>query len=230
MAIPYVEATWTPTALGGDFGRYEIQRSENLGAWTQVASITTEAVYLYRDYEARRESFVAYRMRVVRADGSASVWTDTTTLLADYSTTMPAATSWLLVSNEAPHLNLSVEVESDVDQTHTWEFPTNQAEYMIAGRDGAVVLRGLENPLDAFTLHIVDVTSDGETRDAFAELLALSRAVLSYVAVLAPEGQRWFAAVTLEQGDQSGVRNVYRSPLRVRELTSVPSVIDVGAP
>jgi hypothetical protein len=222
--IAYVEVTWTPTSLGGSFGRYEIQRSLNLAPWELVASVTTEAVYLYRDYEATPNVYASYRMRVVRSDGAASMWTD-----VDF-TTAPLPASWQLTSNEAPHLNLAVEVESDVDQSHTWEFPTNEAEYRIAGRDGVVVLRGLEDPLDLFTLHIVDVASDGETRNAFDDLLALTRAVLAYVCVISPEGQRWLAACTLEQGEQTGIRQVYRSPLRVREVTTVPSVIDIAAP
>lgn len=224
-AIPYVEATWTATSLGGNFSHYEIDRSENLGAWRRVAEITTEAVNVYRDFEAARPSLEAYRIRVVRADGAASAWSTTRT-----ATTVADADDYFrLVSNEAPQLNLAVLVESDNDQEHTWEFPTNEVEYQIAGRDGAVVLRGLEDPGDRFTLHVVDVDSDGEERAAYDPLLALSRAALSYVAVISPAGRRWFAALTLEQGSQTGARKVYRSPLVVRELTDVPSVIDVAS-
>ena len=46
-----------------------------------------------------------------------------------------------------------------------------------------------------------------------------------------PKGSgAWLAAITLEAGEQTDGRQTYRSPLRVRELTSVPSVVDVAVP
>lgn len=223
MAIPYIEATWTPTGLGGTFARYEIQRSEDAGAsWADVAAITTEAVDLYRDYEPARDVAVTYRIRSVRADGSASAWA------AAPTTPTVASSGWLAVSNEAPELSLEFDVWRDTTNTHTWEFPTNEAEYLIAGRDGAVVLAGLEDRGDAFTLNVVEVDDTALTRSAADELLALSRSALAYVCIISPEGHRWLAHLTLDRMDQTGGRQIYTKPIRVRELTAIPSVVDVA--
>jgi len=224
MTIPYISATWTATTLGGDFDRYEIQRSEDAGVtWDDVARITTETIEVYRDYEALRDVAAQYRIRVVRADQAASAWS------AVDSETIPAS-GWLLVSNEAPELSLEVLVERDTAAGHTWEFPTTEAEYRILGRPGAVILKDLVDPGDAFTLNLVEVDDTAPTRAAYDGLLALSRAALAYVAVISPEGHRWLANLTVDQGPQSGGRQIYRAPIRVRELTAIPSVVDVAVP
>jgi len=224
VAIAYIECNWTATSLGGSFECYELQRSESLAPWKTVACITTESITRFRDYEfVRPSAIVAYRVRVIRADGAASAWSST-----DFEAPT-AALSWLLVSNEAPALNLEVDAERDTDERHTWEFPTNVAEYEVAGRDGAIQLHGLEDPLDRFTINLVEVDSTHPERAAYAGLLAISRAALSYVAVISPGGGRWLAGVTLEEGGQTDIRQTYRSPLRVRELTRTPSQPDVVA-
>lgn len=224
MTIPYIQATWTATSLGVLFGRYDIDRTEDFGiTWDRVAEITSEPVNLYRDYEARRDFAIGYRIRVVRTDGAASAWS-----AADSETI--ASTGWLLLSNEAPELALEVDAERDTDQGHTWEFPTNEAEYLIAGRDGAVVLKGLEDPGDRFVLNLVAVDETAPTRAAFDAVLALSRAALAYVCVVSPEGHRWLANLTVDQGNQADIRQTYRTPVIVRELTAIPSVVDVAVP
>ena len=102
--IQYAEATWTPTSLAGDFARYEIQRSEDGGAtWDTLAKITSEAVFLYRDYESTRGRAARYRIRVVRTDGAASGWSS-----PDEIVVVPRAARWQFLSNEAPELGLEL--------------------------------------------------------------------------------------------------------------------------
>lgn len=225
MSISYVQATWTPTVLAALFDHYEIERTEDGGAtFYQVADITTEAVNVYRDYDATRGGTAGYRLRVVRQDGAVSDWT------ATESEVLPTSTSWAFTSNEAPDLNMEVEVWSDESERHVWEMPPNEREYSIAGRDGAVVLKGLEDNLDTFMLAILvsDTAHDGLERAVATPLKNLSRETLAYVCVHSPASLRWLANVTVSKMEQTFQRQVYTLPTRIRELTKVPAVIDVA--
>lgn len=222
MTIHYIEATWTPTTLAADFHHYELERSQDGGAtWDLMAYITTEAADIYRDYDGIREVDADYRLRVIRADGAASDWT------APATEQTPAA-GWAFTTNEAPDLALEFDVWRDTEKRHSWEFPANEKEWPIAGRDGAVVLKGLEDPLDAFTVAILIVDEAHPERAAFDQLLEITREPLAYLTVHSPESRRWLANVTIVEGSQDQIRQVYTAPARVRELTKVPVPIDVA--
>lgn len=220
--IRYLVSTWTPTALGATFDYYEISRSEDGGAtWSTMAQITTEGVAAYRDHESLRGVTTRYRIRVARKDGALSAWS-----AVDTAETPQAG--WVFTTNEAPQLGLEVDVWRDTEKRHDWGFEANEAEYEVAGRDGAVVLKGLENPLDLFMLAVVIIDETHPGREVFDALLALSRTPLAYVCVHSPEGRRWLANLTVEEGSQEQIRQVYTAPTRVRELTNVPAIIDVA--
>lgn len=226
MSLSYVEATWTPTTLDDEFDHYEIERTEDGGeTFYQVAEITTEAVDIYRDYEAQRDNTAGYRLRVVRTDGAVSDWT------AVEQETIPVSTEWAFVSNEAPDLNIEVTVASDEDEAHKWGTGgPEKKEYPIAGRDGAVVLISLEDNLDLFTVNVLysSTATDGLERAVGEELRAICNERISYVCVHSPGSWRWLADVTPGDMDQSLFRQKYVIPTRVRELTKVPSIIDIA--
>lgn len=224
MSISYVQATWTATTLDEEFDHYEIERTENATDFFLVAEITTEAVTEYRDYEPQRGGSAGYRLRVVRIDGAKSDWTAVQTEL------IPSADLWAFTSNEAPDLNVEFQVWSDEQKAHTWKMPRNQKEYAIAGRDGAIVLRGVEDPLDQFTLNIVVTgqSTDGVGRRIAEPFEAIAKEDLAYVCVHSPDDDRWLANVIVDEMEQEEGGQVYTLPAAVRELTEVPSVVDVA--
>jgi len=225
MSISYVQATWTATALSANFDHYEIERTENAVDFYMVAEITTEAVTEYRDYEPTRGGIAGYRLRVVRTDGAVSDWT------AVESELIPESTEWALVSNEAPDLNMEVLVWSDEQETHKWGLNTKtQKIYAIAGRDGAVAMRSLETTLDEFTLAVLvfDLAHDGLERAVADPIETLANEDLAYVCVHSPGSRRWLANLTVTEMEQQSEGQVYTIPTRIRELTRVPSVVDVA--
>lgn len=73
--LHYAAVDWASTALGGNFGQYELQRSDDNTTWATIAIITTESASNFSDVECLRNAIQYYRVRVVRKDGAASDWT-----------------------------------------------------------------------------------------------------------------------------------------------------------
>lgn len=244
ITVDYALLHWSATALGGDFARYEIERSDDALGWVPVASITTEAAVEWRDIEARVGEYAQYRLRVVRAgDLISSDWAQSIALARQGVTDGPDS-AWLFVSNEAPELACAY----DHDPTTKYDFPDVDGVKLVDlyQRDGQVRFVETEQRLDEFDLELNIYTAasptstapiDGPGRRVFDPLLAIAgqgstgypgtRRQLSYTCVLDPNGNRWLADVAVPTAEHVEPFYQHAAKVRVRELTKSPSVVDV---
>jgi len=221
--MEYVEATWTATALGANFDRYEIERSEDGGvSWQQIGRIDDEATTTFGDYEGLRGVEACYRVRVVRlSDQVPSPWT-----VESCETPQAADCEVLFVSNVEPLLNVGYD-----DQTpRTYEFQ-DAAEvvfYPVFGRDRQVAFAPLERLGDRWTMNLTInavETPTPEGRRVFDEILAISLAPIPYVAVLDSDGNRWLGALQVPEGTRTEPGKLYVVPATITETTVVPTVV-----
>jgi len=222
-AMDYVEASWSATALGGNFGRYELQRSEDGGTtWVDVAAITDESIVVFEDYEGLRGVQACYRVRVVRlADGVPSVWSS-----VECETPQPADCEVLFVSNVDPSLNIGYQ-----DQTpRTYEFLDAGAKvlYPVFGRDRQVAFAPLEELGDRWTINLIInavQTPTPEGRRVFDAILDISTAPIPYVGVLDSDGNRWLGCLQVPTGTRTEPGKLYVVPATITETTVTPTVV-----
>jgi hypothetical protein len=239
ITAPFVALTWTPTSLGADFLRYEIERSADGGTtWELISAPTDELVDAAQDGEALYGQEASYRIRVVRAvDLIESEWTDIETATPTFD-----GCGLVLTSNEAPGLTVVVEELGGTDEAvRTIELPemAERETLPMYDRNYQVVLAPDERRGDAFTfdalIYAGDPTAAGLTpgRAMFDPIVALCEAPLSYIAVMDRNGRRWLASVAIDQLRQTepgGDQGMYVARLTVVEVTDVPSVFDVVPP
>lgn len=119
--------TWDATSLGADFGRYEIERSEDGGEWALIATQADESVVTFTDYGALRGVSACYRIRVVdvlEAPSPWSVFSNLATIVDDFNR-----------ADNATTMGTTPSGEPWVAEVGTWGIATNEA-YVPAG--GAV--------------------------------------------------------------------------------------------
>lgn len=230
--IDYVELTWTATALGDDFLRYEIERSDG-GDWECVRRITDEATASWDDYLAPRNVASQYRIRVVRADRAPSLWSTS----AGVTPTMECCGYIFAVPGEA--------LWYDDLAPRTYEFLENVETIQLHGRDFQVALRETEDRGDRFKATLV-IAADGaiaptqtpaiEGRRNFDDLLVLcgnkrdpstgTKTVPDFVAVLDRDGNRWLASVQTPQGVREEPEGHYLLDVIVTEIAATPTCSD----
>lgn len=198
--VPFAQLAWTGTALGADFVRYQLQRRDTVDdEWADVAYLTAEAIAGFADMEARLVVASEWRIRVVGANGTVSLWTDPVTLaLAATGCGLTFSTNWLPLDAVAYGESFSGSSVRD------YEFP-DAAEALVrrfAGRDDFVVFRPTERRSVRFRRWLLVRAYEGGTGiigpDAYDTLRELSRGELGdipYLAVRDEQGNRWFAAV-----------------------------------
>lgn len=216
--IAAVHVGWYVTSLGVRFGRYEVERHDDISGWQRIAHVTDESVDGFDDFEGRRNQVSTYRIRVQRNDGAVSIWTTAAPIT-------PAAIGgrWLFVSNEFPPIAIAYHCQ----EPRQYGMLDNQKILELYGRDGAVSFRGTEDRLDEFTLEVWVEQRTGEVgRAVFERIREMSRERLSYICILDPHGWRWFAAITLGMGDENWADGLYTIPVTVRELTRESSTPD----
>lgn len=216
--IARISLSWTATALGVTFARYEVQRTENGGVtWSDIARVDTEATTSFVDYEGKRGVAAQYRIRVLRLDGAFSAWS---TLSAGVTPPVEDV-EWLFVSNEAPTLNVAFNREPQI----TYEFlDADEVEFLsIYGRDKQVALKPTEDRGVAFDLPLivsVYTTPTSIGMPVFAALRAIAENDdLTYVCVLDPHGNRWLAQVQVPEGRHLEPLQRYHSTVRVTEIS-----------
>lgn len=220
-----IDLTWDATALGGAFGRYEIERSEDAGAtWEPIYWITTEATTSISDFEARRGVATRYRIRVIRNDAATSVYATS----SDATKTVPSDDHVLyLVSNFDPAYNIAY----DYEPVKGYDFPTD-AEIVtvpIHGRDKQLGFIPTEDRgvIARYTILVAldDRTAPGGGQgfNAFTPLIDIATAPLPYVCVLDHYGNRQYALLRVPHGDESQAGFIGR-------YVSEFSAIDVPGP
>lgn len=220
-AIGYAAIVWTATALGATFVRYEIQRSVDGGPWLSIATVISEEMETFADYEAPRGVECAYRMRVVDSAGGASSWTDTATV-----TVSSVYCEWLFVSNVDPSLNAGVQVRPE--REYTYPNTPDIVVKKLEGRDFHATFRPLENRgviiALSVTASILRGTSEG-TR-AFDPLRAIFEdTLIPYVCVLDPYGNSFLATVVMAPAREIQPDDRYYVDLTVVETTQTPYVV-----
>jgi hypothetical protein len=223
--LEYVEATWTATALGADFDRYELRRSEDGGTtWQTIATIATEATTTFDDYEGLRGVAACYQVRVIRlSDGVASTWS-----AQSCETPQPIDCELLFVSNVDPTLNVGY-----IDQTpRSYDFLDAGAKvlYPVFGRDRQVAFAPLERLGDRWTINLIVSavsTPVPEGRRVFDEILDISLAAIPYVAVLDSDGNRWLGCLQVPEGSRTEPGKLYVVPATITETTTVPTVVAI---
>lgn len=224
-----VDITWTATAMGADFLRYEIERSIDGGAsWDVIARITSESAAEFRDHETPRGVTARYRMRSRRTDQAPSDYTAVATVT-------PAAygQELCLVTNERPSLNLVLAEITDDGVTETRFLDADEATFQpVYGRDYALESRPIEYRGRARTARIIvdgnnpTATQGQQAWDAVEELC--HRTTLSYVCVLDADGNAWYSSVLLASGVREGAPGLYWVEAEIRQITDRPSTPDIG--
>ena len=136
-----------------------------------------------------------------------------------------------LVSNEDPTLNLEI---NDL-APRVFGFPEGRQLLELFQRDYRVAFAETEDRGDQFDATLLLYGKSGSHgvveaptagRTAFAALLAIARAQLSYVCVLNSVGDRWFCSLAVTGGiwDEPGA--TYTAQVRFTQVTNTPSTPD----
>lgn len=210
MTIQKAHITWTATALGGSFQAYYVQRQHPAG-WFDVAKITSEATVAFDDWEAKRGVAEFYRVQVQDTLGVRSAASGSQSVTLTSSTVS-------FVSNENPAINMEMNVRYPLSV----QLPERAVTAAVTGRYGQRLSRstdqlGEELPL---ALNLTGATGPALWRTLVANL----RSALSYVCVLDPWGNRWFAGL-LPQSVAMTFFTYADLAARLVEVTDTPTVI-----
>lgn len=225
----YVNLTWTASALGASFTRYEIERTEDDGAtWNPVAYVTTEATATWRDNQAKRNTAVKYRIRVVRSDGATSDWAT----LANSVTCTMTGQGLLFVSNEDDTMNAGFVL---LDDTYSYQF-LGAADLVLVrryGLDYQSAFRPIERRGVQWDFRVLihsrgmsgEETSpdDGEGIQAFDTLRDIAETQAT-VAVLTPDGERLFGALRVPSGTRIASASFYVANVSLIQTSDTPTV------
>lgn len=226
-SIARADLTWSVTALGGSFLRYEIQRSTDGGfSWVDIATVTVEAVAAWEDYEGPRGVVTAYRIRVVRTDLAFSSWTTSGNI-----TKTVGDNSMHAVSNYDPSFCFAFDYRPSKGYTHGEA--DDQVLMPVYGRDYQLGFNPLENRGSVARYDAIVGVDDkipiggGAGWRAFDVLRGLARAPLPYVCLLDANGNQMFAQLKVPSGteEQAGAR--YIAPITASEITATPYVVEV---
>jgi hypothetical protein len=242
--IGFIVLAWTQSTVGAGFDHYQVQRSENGGAWLDVASITDESVTSWTDYEPQLGVMVAYQLATIRAtDSSRSAWSNTAS-----ASVGGQSAELIFTSNENPDLNLALFPVYDPNMSmasipitlppgvRQYTFP-EAAEGIfqtVYGRDYQVYFHPTERRGVTFQVNVlisaIAVPAVGDVVGVFDPIRNLAWADLSYVCVRDTSGNKWMAAVQVTTGVSSVDRHMHFAQLTVTEITDVPSTPDAAGP
>lgn len=221
--VQAVRVQWTATALGAQFLRYEVQRTEDFGAtWQDISYGTSaEANVIFDDFESPRGKAVQYRIRVIRADGTASAYTAATASV----TPQPFSCEMIFCSNEQPSYVVAYNREPQMKLSFLSAARDELIE--IYGADYAVAFMESEDPgiqTEAILTINFGVNPTDDTVAIWSPLRRLARAPVSYVCVLDWTGSRFFAHLQFPEGDWEEPGFSYHARVVITEITNTPSI------
>lgn len=237
-SLHYAAVDWTTTALGGGFGYYELQRSDDNTTWATIAKITTEAASNFNDTECLRGKIQYYRLRVVASNGGISLFTASVNI----TITTPGNADVILTSNFDPVRSLGYQEDGNADPVHvfTRANANSTVKHLIAGRQTPIAFRPLiegNSDVTGKTLIIaadnpgVPVANTSTDRAAFDALLALIEdTTVPYICVCDGRGRRWFAFVEYVQGSYTWKGHMHQAQILMTEVSTVPSVLTTTSP
>lgn len=224
-AIRAVQVSWTATALGANFGYYEVARkvaSDPDTEYQTIAHIATEASTSFLDYEVARNIGHQYRIRVIRADDVASLWSASSAGV----TCVSLGSEVIFTSNEAQSMSCAFDYD-----------PTTDIEFISASRDELVPIYGsnyqvafmeCEETGQKFDRTLVVHFGTRATVPAvsiFQPIRDISRAGTAYVCVLDYVGNKWLAHVQANVGHWTEPGSVFKADVTVTEVSTTPSVV-----
>lgn len=222
--IDYVRCSWTASALGASFARYEVARSEDGGTtWATIAKITEEAVEYFDDIEGRRSVAASYRARVIDTAGAAAAWvTLGSETPAGQTSVMYFTTNW----------SLEDSVAFMVVPAPAWQPLDSVALQQPYGVDGNMAFRGTERRLRSFTAALYPVEQLSSTGRAgvgvFDALEDLVVQQIPYLCVMDCRGDRWLGDV-LVGAETEAAPGDYTQQITVTELSRTPVPVTLTA-
>jgi hypothetical protein len=220
--IQYALASWD-AVVSSDFDHYEIQRRLDsvFSPWATIALLSDISQTQFADFECPLGAESLYRMRWVRGDGAPSDWTAVETATPEAS-----ACNWQLTSN---HVDPGLYVQGHVmDDPLTWQFDVNRTTHPLFDDDDRVSFLGTEQrgPVIEIDEFLIAGGSDNPAQirglGNFAVLLFFGFQPAPYTCVRDPDGNTYYAAVSVPEGRQSFAGTVYDGRLLIETLTTVP--------
>jgi hypothetical protein len=228
-----VSLSWTATALGADFLRYEVDRNDD-GVWRRIANITDESVEAMEDWESLRNATVLYRIRVRRADQAPSDWSSEESAIPTMS-----CCGYFIATNVDPSLN--TWADDDVEGVREYDFNADEEVRYFQGRDYPIQFGGIEKRGLSFETSLLLAAEGGQggTVQAATPGLAVfdrirafnpseSGAGLPYVALLTQDGDRIYAALTIKSATRREPGGAYSIVVGVQQVGVVPTPVDVS--
>ena len=230
-AVPYVRLNWAPSSLGGQFSAYEVERYDNTSGWQTIAVIRSAAVTSMDDHEARLGVASSYRVRQVRADGVASLWTGGVGhVVAEPSPPADACGLWF-TTNERPDLNLAyLDVYDGGKAVRDFTFLDAPELVMLPmyDRDYQQAFHPTERRGVQFSRRVLVNSARAATPASarvFDPLRELSVAPVSAVCLRDHEGNRWYVALAVGTGELRQPGDLAYMTFTATEVAEGPSPI-----
>jgi hypothetical protein len=204
QSAPCIALTWTATALGANFGGYNIYRRASRGVaqpWSMIGMITVPTGYTPANVEINHNAFNDYEAGWSVAGGQ---WSDgfdyavtsvsaLTGLESAYSAVTqmvkqtPDVNPWV-VSNVKPYLNFPIASITKLDSGDS----ASRTEWRLQGRDLAVTRTTMDLPPRRWNIQVSDFSRLGEDP---ARLWRAAAANGGYFAVHDARGDRLIGAL-----------------------------------
>lgn len=242
MGVSTIELDWNvPTLACGDFGEYQLDRSEDGGTtWFRIANISDQSVNQATDLESLRNVAATYRIRVVRADGTPSPWSAATPGV----TATLTECGYLFASNWAP--DLAVWYDDLEHRSYAFLDDDETVDMKLSGRPMSVSFHSLEYRGEQLTPTLLIAAKGGQggteetltpgvtTFDPLRELAGKlwdrtshEKTFVPYIAVMSAEGDRWFARVKTPKATRHEPDGAYMLDVDILEVTAEPAPFDL---
>lgn len=239
--VPFARITWDGSGLGAAFARYEVERFDPVtNAWHLIAAPTDISVTMVDDHEARFGVETSYRVRQVRQDGTPSAWAGSVgTVALTLDPGEGVCGLWFSV-NERPSLNLAyMDVYGSTPATRAWTFldastttltPYYQRDYQVAHRP--TERRGVQF---SRRLLVNAFSAARPSMRVFDRIRDLSVADVSAVCVRDHEGNRWWTAMAVADGEWTQPGDLAHVNVTLTEVADEPvaltaSNVELGMP
>jgi hypothetical protein len=231
--LPTVVLTWSAAPSGvPDVAGYQIDRLDTLAPdWERVAAVWGRTNTEWVDQEARISVQSQYRLRVIRTDDVTGDWSDPAAV------TLPAGhVALALSSNAATGMGVVYpEVWSGKEIDREWHFAEVEDVTLskFYGRNRRVAFRPMERAGDDFKRTVLlnaGCTVDAPTMDIFRPLRDLAWAPVPYVCVRDGEGNRWFATLLVDPGNNVRPGERWLAEMRIVEVADRPAIVDTTVP
>lgn len=237
LPVSFRFPTFIVTPPSGNFGYYELQRSDVDTDWQTIMRATSPGVTGFNDLEARISLASSYRIRQVNVHEFAGAWSSTVSgTLTSPLTSLTADSHELLVfTTNTDQAGVRVLAYEEVwDGNPTSEFSYFEGDGMMQfqrmyGRDFQVGFHALERGgvrFDRVLLVQNAAVAAPVLENAFRSLRDLAWDDAPYVCVRTNVGDRWFAAVEVPSGTIRRSRRLQLVQVRVTETSETSTVIE----